>query len=194
MARVQTVPKARKEHQCGKCGKPISVGEPYKWAKRRYGSKMIRHAAQECRFRNSDLFGAKTAQIDDAIEDAQDAISRAAEIDDIRPLLDDVATVARDVASEYEEASSAWAGGQNERFDELAQACSDFADECESWEPSVDLDAVKLDAAAEVEREKGESDADFEAREKDVQDEAVEEAFTTAKDEACDVLSNWSVP
>lgn len=192
MSRVNRVGKSAKAHKCGRCGDTIAKGEPYLHTKPRYGSKMVRCTKSACRFRPTDLSGAKTAQVDEAIEDAEELIANAEDIDSIKDALNDLAQTARDVASEYEEASSNWAGGQNERFDEQAQACNGFADEIDSWEPSGDVDDAKKDARAEVEREDGESDEDFEKRCVEAEDDAEQEMLSAARDEANDALSNWS--
>lgn len=56
MARVTTVNKARKDQgQCGKCGKHIGAGDPYRWWKFRFGGRRIRCMDATCKPKASDL-------------------------------------------------------------------------------------------------------------------------------------------
>lgn len=149
MPRINIVPKARKPNKCSKCQNPIPIGAAYQWIKPRYGGKRVRCMRHDCRFRPTDLSGAKTAVIDEAVEDAQDVIAHATCYDDIKAALDDVAGVAHDVAGEYQEASDNWAGGNgNEEFQEKADACETFADDLEGWEYDGDTDEDTVRRAA----------------------------------------------
>lgn len=56
MPRVNHVKNARKDQgSCGKCGKPLNVGDPYRWWKFRYGGKHKRCMAPECSPKAADL-------------------------------------------------------------------------------------------------------------------------------------------
>lgn len=138
MARVFTVPKSRKQHKCGKCYKDIEVGSSYRWMKPRYGGKCIRCTDYACRFRPTDTSSAKTAQVYEAIEDAEVEIAGASDIDTIKDALASVADTARSVADEYNEANSTWTqngASENSEWQEKEEACNEFADTLESWEP-----------------------------------------------------------
>lgn len=73
MPRVNRVKSARKEWNCGRCGILIEKGQPYTWAKTRYGPKMVR--CPDHHFRPSELVSSdKLQRIFGAQEQAQDAI------------------------------------------------------------------------------------------------------------------------
>jgi len=153
MARVFTVPESRKQHKCGKCGKDIAVGQPYRWMKPRYGGKRIRCTEFACRFRPTDTSSAKTAQVYEAIEDAESEIGGASDIDDIKSVLSNVADTARSVADEYNKANSTWTqngASENSEWQEKEEACNEFAYALESWEPDEDIS----DDANDDERER----------------------------------------
>lgn len=196
MPRINTVEKSRKPQTCGKCGDKIPVGSPYRWIKPRYGGARTRCQKPACAFRPTDLSSAKTARIEEAIEDAEQAVQDAASHDEIQTVLQEVADVAREVADEYQEASDNWAGGAgHEEYSEKADACGSFADELEGWACSgeEDEDAVRETAAEDVERGEDESDEEYKERLEQEQDGAWEQALQEMKDEATDVLSGFSV-
>lgn len=180
MPRVNRIEKARKATACGKCREKIPAGSPYIWIKPRYGSKRVRCTSFGCRFRPTDLSSAKTAQIEEAIEDAEDQVAQADAYSSIQEILGEVATVSRDVGEEYRDASSNWAGGTNDQFKEKADACESLADELESWESSgeSDEDAIRAQAV-----EDGEDP-----------DEAWDAALQELRDEAIDKLFEFSAP
>lgn len=198
MSRVFTIEKSRKSHKCGNCGDTIKVGEPYRWTKPRYGGKKVRCVKPSCKFRQSDLSGAKTAVIYDAIEDAQKVIETAESHEEIQAALQGVAEVARDVGSEYEDANSSWAGGStsNPEFEEKAEACNSFADELEGWEFSdtYEEEEVRQEAIEEVPaKEEGETDSEYDDRLVELQDQAWQETLQSMRDEAGDALSEFSL-
>lgn len=195
--RVNIVNRARNPQTCGRCGSDIPKGSPYRWAKSRYGPKMIRCMEYACRFRPTDLSGAKTARIDEAIEDAVQSLSDAVSYDDIKSVLESVAEVVREVSEEYREANDAWAGGQGrDDWQELQDACESFADELESWEFSEETDEEEIRQSVrdeEDEPEQGETEDEYEERLKDLEDAAWNEQLDRMREEAEDVLSSFSV-
>lgn len=125
---------SRKPHTCSKCGDLIPIRSSYHKTKPRYGSASIRCMKYECRFRPTDLSSAKTARIEEAIENAEIEIQTADDHDAIQSVLESVTEVAREVGKEYQEASDNWAGGNgHEEFQEKADACESFASTLESW-------------------------------------------------------------
>lgn len=185
MPRINVVPKSRKPVTCSRCGTTIPVGSSYKWIKPRYGSKRIRCTAFSCRFRPTDLSSSKVAAIHEAIEDAEAVISSATCLDDIQMALGDVASVAEDVASEYQDASDNWVGGNgNEEFQEKADACSDFANELESWSPDGETDEEEVRAQAAA--ESGDPDDAW-------ADAAWERALEAMREEAIDKLGEFEL-
>jgi hypothetical protein len=183
MPKITSVAKARKPTKCSKCSAEIAIGSPYISIKPRYGLKRVRCTKFACRFRPTDLSSAKTAVIEERIEDAEDQIAEASSFDEIESILSEVAETARDVASEYQDASGAWAGGSNQDFDDKADACESFADELESWTYSGEADEEKVREKAREDIAKGGGDTE---------DEAWESALSEMREEAIDVLSGFS--
>lgn len=96
MPRVNTVVKSRKPKTCSHCRSLIPIGSSYRWMKPRYGRKQIRCTKSECAFKPTDLSSSKTARIEEAIDEARDAVSVAVSHEDIENALQQVADVARD--------------------------------------------------------------------------------------------------
>lgn len=179
MPKINHVASAKLPTACDKCGASIPSGSPYQWTKSRHGNKRVRCVKFSCRFRPTDLSTAKTARIYEAIEDAEDLIATASDYESIQSSLNDVANVARDVATEYQDASSAWASGSNDAFDEKADICESFADDLESWEYTgpCDEDEARKCAAEFCEDE----------------NEMWDIALTEMREEAISLLNEFSV-
>lgn len=194
--RITTVNAARKEQKCDKCQSRIKKGESYRWAKGRYTRKMVRCMKAECAFRPTDLSSAKTAQIDEAINDAHTSLHLAEDLDAIKAVLEDVASVARDVAQEYQDANDAWAGGQGrEDLQEKVDACEAFADELEGWDPSGETDEETIRQQVRDEEdgpEQGEDQDDYTKRLEELGDAAWEQALEEMRNEAEGVLDSFS--
>lgn len=188
MSRVNVVQKSLKPVKCSRCGNTVPKGSSYRHTKQRYGGKQIHCMEQACRFRPSDLSSAKTALIEDAIEDAEIAIAEAGSYEEIKAALEECGSVASDVAGEYQDASGNWAGGQNEQFDEKADACDSFADELEGWEYSGETDdeAIEAIVAAFLETTPNASDDD--------KQKAWEDELQAMRDEAYKKLAEFEVP
>lgn len=157
MPRIETIKKARASKNLRRCacGHEIAVGDSYRKAERRYGPTVIRcepPKGPRCRFRPSDLSGAKYAVILDSIEDAQDEITNwdGDETSDLEATLESVADEAESVANEYEES------GDNieEHFQgsEQAENLKGYAEELHEWAGTIrDTDFDERDEPGEVE-------------------------------------------
>lgn len=187
MPRVHSVKRARKEWKCGRCGDVIEIGQPYRWAKPRYGAKMVR--CMDHPFRQSELVSSdKLARIFGAQEQAQDAIEDfrnramyavAEEGDDLSQALEDLAdeldaagSEAEEVGQEYQESAQnleEYFPGSEQVYEieEKATNCEDFASRL------MDAASTIRDIAGQLREGQGTAD---EAT------SAVDEAETAAED------------
>jgi len=159
--RINTVAAARKEQgTCQSCGKPIEVGQSYRWIKFRYAGTRKRHSTCPS-FRPSDMTNAKYGQVYAAMESAEDALDGLSEfdsLDEVQEILNDCAEQAREVGEEYEESASnmesAFPNGapKIDEIRESAEACEDFATTLEDALGSSE-DWNEDDARREVEEE-----------------------------------------
>lgn len=147
--RVNHVEKARKSPgQCGQCRKEIAVGQPYKWAKGRFGPKMLRCGG--CVFRRSSLTTSKMSSVYAAVESLEDLLEgwdgSNGSVEDVQMEVDIIVEEAESVASEYEEAAEAMqSAGESQQ--ERAEALRDWIGSMEG----LDLnDYEKEDDADEV--------------------------------------------
>lgn len=152
----------KRPYICTGCRSEIEPGQKYYEWERRYGGPQRRH--ETCgRPRPTELSSRKTAQVEEAILDAQSAIgswdqqpldgctepveSVELEYDDLTSALEAVAEVAREVASEYEDGVNNMPDAlqyspTGEAMTQVAEALNDWADEVEDFQPdaaSVDL-------------------------------------------------------
>lgn len=198
MSHVIYVSNNRNPLACGKCKTTIAKGAGYRWTKPRYGPRKVRCLKPSCDFRPSDLSSAKTATIHDAIEDARNEIDTAESHDDIQSILQSVADTAREVAQEYQDASDQWAGGNgNAEFQEKADTCESFADECESWSFSGETDEETVRQTVrdddDNKQDDGEDDDTYAQRIEDLEKEAWEATLTEMREEAGDVLDGFEL-
>lgn len=192
--KVTTVSSARKPQICGSCRTSIQKGSGYRWAKSRYGPKLVRCLSSVCNFRPTDLSSSKMAIIEEAIEDARESIELAEDYDGIKSALESCAEVARDIAAEYQDANDAWAGGNGrDDLQEKIDICESFADELEGWEFSdlTDEEEYKQEIRSDEDQRPGESDVDFEVRISEVLDDAWQLRLQEMRDEAGDLLSTF---
>jgi hypothetical protein len=190
--RVNHVKKARKDQgTCGKCGKAIKAGDAYKWAKGRFGPRMVR--CDSCAFRQSDLTSSdKLSQVYAAQEAAENAMAEwdPDDANEAKQILETLAETIREVAEEYQQsadsirdnfAESPTADECEEKANELeswVDECEDAASECEEF----DEEGVEFDED-EVEAEEGESDEGHAERVKTAREEAVKRAKEEWKEE-----------
>lgn len=146
MPRVNRVKKARKDQgSCGKCGEPILAGDPYIWAKPRYGGKRVRcvkyHA---CRFRPSQL---TSSEIKGTIYGAQEDWEDRADAHEMTPLevAQMVAEACREAVELFQEKMDAIEEGMGhteghvwleleERLNELEPWVEELRELVEEWE------------------------------------------------------------
>lgn len=192
--RIITVKSSRNPQTCGRCQTKIQKGSGYRWAKPRYGPKMVRCLDRACDFRPTDLSSSKMARIEEAIEDARESIEMAEDYGGIKSALDSCAEIAREVAGEYQEANDAWAGGNGrDDLQEKVDTCESFADELEGWEfgDLTDEEEFKEEMRSFEDQRDGESGADFEARIADDLDTAWQQRLQDMRDDASDMLGNF---
>jgi hypothetical protein len=141
VARVTTVAKARKaQRPCGKCRKEIKVGDPYlHFAVGFRGYKQVRCTDTACYPKVSERESSKIATIYAAQEDID--FSQLTDRDDIVAEVNQLADVIREIADEYREASTDDNGTVfNVDAEERADILDSAADECDSWEPSEEVE------------------------------------------------------
>lgn len=169
MARVTTVPKARKEWTCSRCQETIQVGDPYRHATPGFrGRKIVRCTKPECRFRQSDLTTSHMRSVWEAIEAAEDSLSATDWATEYEPenagtLNDDLQAIvdeARDggvqeALDAYQEALDAWENG-NEQIQEYLDLVEEFHNELDG------LDLPEWDANDEAPEDADEADEDDE--------------------------------
>lgn len=158
MARVQVVKQARKaQGTCKVCGKIINAGDPYKWAKPRYGARVV--VCKDHQITPSMTSSSKMV----ACWEAQEEIGKAS-VDGLAEALRDAANTAREVGEEYQEG----ADNQREYFpdsevadenEERAQNLEQWADELESAADDVEQLFEEIE---EVDIEKAELEAKLE--------------------------------
>jgi hypothetical protein len=156
--RVNSVEKARRSPgECGRCGRTITVGMPYRWAKGRYGPKMIRCEGAQCRFKPSDLTTSdKLSRLYAAREGVEEFLQTDFEsADEVIDALIDAANEVREVADEYSDSANALDGKLNwEELEEKSQQCHAWADELES----MSIDDFYLEEAKKGDTQGDETD------------------------------------
>ncbi len=141
MAKMNTVKSARKAQTCRVCGKPINVGDPYKWTKPRYKGKIAAHP--DCTIPISMTSSSKMV----AVWEEQAGLNRT-DPESVAEGLRILAQTVREVGEEYQES----ADNQREYFPDAEQA-----DENEEKAQELDGWADALESAAdEAESELGE--------------------------------------
>ena len=139
MARTNVVKSARKaQGKCRVCSKEINVGDPYKWAKPRYGSKVV--VCSGCQITASMTSSSKLV----AVWEAQEALSFSE--DDLEAIAADLrslAETAREVGQEYQDSCD----NQREYFpdSETAQENEDKAQGLDGWADELDAAADDVD-------------------------------------------------
>lgn len=146
MPRVNYVKCARKDRnkgdwgdirKCGRCGVELGKGSAYKYWQRYRGQRQVRCMEHACRPRPTDLSGAKTAVIDELIEDLD--LYKFETIEGVQEAVRGVADTAREVSEEYNESAenmpeSFHGTGSHEEMTEKAEELEVWASELECWE------------------------------------------------------------
>jgi len=134
-----------RELRCQSCGKPIEVGQPYKWFKMKsaYGGvKKSYHP--DCEIPASHRTTSRMGQVWDAQTAAASDLSSAEDLDGIREALQGFAAEVRQVGEEYTESADNMESGfghatyQSDELRERGEALEAWADELENWEFSGD--------------------------------------------------------
>jgi hypothetical protein len=148
--RTRSTRPVKKPFVCSHCREEVAPGQEfYTWSKR-FGGPQYRHVA--CGYpRPSQLSGRKTAVVEDAIQDAEEAIAGLgadgeapeALIQDIQSTLEQVADEAESVGQEYESGADSMPeslqyGTQAEAMRAVAEELQSWADELRSFQPTSD--------------------------------------------------------
>lgn len=188
--------------KCGKCGKTIEVGQPYKWVKTKsgpYGGAKKFRCADCPSWRPSELTGsAALGTLYGAQEAAEDALGEWSPEDGVDALGEILTTLAegvREAAETYEESASNMEDGfghetyQSDELRSKAEELNGQADEVESAADELeefDEDAAKEEVEADIDREdyveEGLSDEEIDA----AYEQAIEDAVTEKRDEWAD--------
>jgi len=202
--KIHTVEHARKSPgSCSTCGKPIEVGDPYKWGQNFRASKVVKCGT--CQFRNSDMTQSKLAGFYAAQEQAEDAIEAwdpANGKDSLESDLSSAADDAEAVAEEYREAVSGWehetstTAEWEEKAEAIDEWCTNVREALDSVE-DFDLDAKRIEAIGEVldiDAENYEAlTAEQQAEVDEWIDTAIDEWADEVREAATDVVSEFSL-
>ena len=185
MARTNFVKSARKpQGNCRSCGKPINIGDPYKWAKPRYRGKVV--VCEVCQITISMTSSSKMVAVWEVISAFDDS-----DVTSIPEGLRDLAGTAREVGEEYQDS----ADNQREYFpdsdvaeenEERAQNLESWADDLESKADEIENELTELEdlkqelEELQVKDDKTEEDntrleelpEDIESKEEDIRSEA----------------------
>jgi DNA-directed RNA polymerase subunit RPC12/RpoP len=137
MPKVTEVKKAAKaQNNCGSCGKEIAKGAPYKWLKKRHGTKKVR--CPDCAFRASDHTGGRLGEVYAAQETACDAVAGwdGDDVSDLETTLEELEGELETFADEYEESCE----NIRDHFSESDKAdeCEEKAEQLREWQGEVE--------------------------------------------------------
>lgn len=189
MPRVTHVASSRSTQLCGRCGKEIKKGAPYKWAKRFKGPKMIR--CDTCEFRPTDLSTSKMAIIEECLSEIN--LGACETVEEMRSVCEEVATTIKEVAEEYRESSTNIEDGfghateQSEELSQKADELENWADEIEAAPDNVEQFDEETTMAEIKERAKVDDDQD------DMLEEERESWLQSTRDEIDSILNNCPV-
>lgn len=189
---------AKRPRSCARCGKEIEVGQAvYRWRRKlsRGGITFFQH--QTCgRPRPSQLYSRKTAQIEDAIQDADFSFSEelspasmpgeSHEIDTahVMGILEEIADVAEEVGGEYEEGADAMPEAL--LYGSQAEAMRDVAQRLQEW--AAELRNMDFDTTVELrELIEGEALDDWRVNAQIVLDEAIQRIADEAQEATNDM-------
>lgn len=135
-------------HTCGKCGKVIEVGQPYKWIKPKsgpYGGRLMVRCGDCPTWQVWDYSSSLNAQVARIEHDANSAVDAAEDEGDVEAALNDAADAIRDLAEQKRDAAQNMEDGFGHatyQSEELAQQAEDL----DSWADDVegtDVDALE---------------------------------------------------
>lgn len=200
--RVQMVDHARKSPgKCGRCGVAIEIKSPYRWAKGRYGPKMVRCMSPSCSFKQSELTTSEySSRLLEAQEAFESAVIDAASIDDLKSAQSDAVAAVRELSDEQREKldnmpEGLQQGDTGQLLEQRADACESLADELEGVdieEPENTGEEEWEAFAEENDMEQGEDEEPdaYEGRVREQQDERIKTAVDEAREELQGV--DWS--
>jgi hypothetical protein len=156
--RANHINSAAKPHVCGACGVTINKGDPYSWAKGRFGPKMTRCAQAKCRFKPSDLTSneklsklyAAQEVLEEALGNWQD--TEGGDATDLREALEAAAEEAREAAGMYEESAEAIEEGFGHPTSQSEELRDNGAD-AEGWADELDQVAGDLEDGDETDED-----------------------------------------
>lgn len=128
-------------HACGKCGKEIMPGEPYKWIAPRsgpYGGRTLYRCGACPNWQLWEYSQSMNARLAEISYDFAGMITSVEFPDDVQNALDDVAGRVRDLAEEKRESASnieegfQHATSQSDELNDAAEQLDSWADEIES--------------------------------------------------------------
>jgi hypothetical protein len=129
-------------YKCGKCGKEILPGMPYKWIEPRsgpYGGRLMVRCTECPNWNIWEYSSSLSARIAELQFNASTALEAEFDSeDDLRSIMDEIATDIRSLAEEKEEAASNMEDGfghetyQSQEIADQAQSLNDWADEVEN--------------------------------------------------------------
>lgn len=136
IAKITTVTKAKKDQgKCGRCGKELPAGAPYRWFTVGFRSSYKHRRCMEraCDPKNSELESSKLSEVY-AVQENFD-IAGCTTINDIEEAVHAAGDEIRTVADEYTEASVNPNTGMvfNTEAEERGQTLESSADELDSW-------------------------------------------------------------
>lgn len=156
---VKSPRETKRPYRCSRCKLQDSLIVPgqsyYKWAiKSSYGGTVYYQHVECGRPRPTQLSHSKTAQLDEAVEDANTALSEwtptldedgefSGDYGDVTSICEEVAQVARDIGQEYQDGfdnmpEGLQYGSTGQAMEDVAQRLETYADELESFSPSED--------------------------------------------------------
>jgi hypothetical protein len=174
MARTHFVKKARKNPgRCIVCNKEILTGEPYKWVKPRYRSKVVAH--QE----HTIPLGAISSSKMVPIWEAQAEVEKMEGADEVLEAIKGLAEAAREVAESYQE------GIDNEREifpDNDFSEREEKVEQLNEWAGELETAADEASGACDGGKEDAETNSEDNGEELDNAD--IEDAGLDAEHEA----------
>ncbi len=175
MPRINQVKKSRQQRTCHKCQKVIEIGQPYKWAKPRYGSKKIRCAV--CVFKASELtqseFLSQVYAIDETIAEWTTDTCFESAIEEVVGELEILRDECDDKLNNMPDQLQYAPTGQ--LLQERQDSCDEMIDELQGVELEVDEEEITTDCKEGFEKEEDESEEDYKTRLQEETQQAIED-------------------
>jgi hypothetical protein len=178
--------------KCGKCGKEIKPGEPYKHMSIKtstYGSRRLVRCADCPNWHVWEYRSTRSARAAQIEYENSNSIAGSESVDDIKSIMESAAGEITELAEEAREAQQNIEDGfghptyQSEELEQQADDLDNWAQECESWDP----DSEEFEPDDEV--TKGQSSDDP----LNAEGQTEEEWLDAIRESASEVLSNIPV-